>query len=82
MGAAHLSGADLTGADIEGVSLKDAVGTDTAIWTNVTWAHVTCPDGSKSDDHVAGCFSALIDKTAPTASPVVSPAGGPTVRSP
>jgi Pentapeptide repeats (8 copies) len=82
---ADLTGADLTntilnlthfgGANLSGANLSGAVGTDPANFSDVTWSNTTCPDGSNSDNHVAGCFSALSDTTPPTASPVASPSG-------
>jgi len=51
---ADLRGADLTGADLTGTTVTAA---DTA---GATWSDTTCPDGSNSDVHVAGCFSLRI----------------------
>jgi uncharacterized protein YjbI with pentapeptide repeats len=65
----NLTGADLTGADLTSANLTKADLTTAnltgatvagATWTSVTWSGTTCPDGSNSDSHVAGCFSASL----------------------
>jgi uncharacterized protein YjbI with pentapeptide repeats len=57
----YLAGANLTGANLYQDSSLVAADTPGAIWR-----HTKCPDGTNSDQHVKGCFSAL-DTTPPTA---------------
>jgi uncharacterized protein YjbI with pentapeptide repeats len=57
---ANLTLANLTGAVITGANLQ-----------GVIWLHTTCPDGSNSDEYVAGCLSAL-DTAPPVANPAIN----------
>jgi len=66
----QLADADLTSANVNGANLQytDMTGSVVtgATFANATWVHVTCPDGTNSDSHVDGCFSAK-DTTPPSA---------------
>ena len=57
---ANLTSANLTGATITSADLSGAI-----------WLHTTCPDGSDSDEYVAGCLSAL-DTAPPVATPAIN----------
>lgn len=66
--SANFSGATLTGTDFDYSNLTraslDQASVSGATFLGVVWSHTTCPDGSNSDKHVKGCFSAL-DTTPP-----------------
>lgn len=68
--AANLTGANLTSANLTDASLDNAAVTSSTVFTSVTWLNTTCPDGSNSNAHDAGCFTAL-DTTPPVADPEV-----------
>jgi uncharacterized protein YjbI with pentapeptide repeats len=77
--SADLTGADLTGADLTDGELASANLTDASLdnatttsadFTGVTWLNTTCPDGSNSNAHDAGCFSPL-DTSPPVADPEI-----------
>jgi len=70
LGTADLTGADLTGANLTSANLKGATLTGATL-TGVTWSNTTCPDGTNSDKHVAGCLTPL-DTTPPKAHPVIT----------
>lgn len=76
--SADLTSADLTSASLSGANLTDADLDDAittgADFTGVTWSGTTCPDGSNSNAHDSGCFSAL-DTTPPAASPELMSGG-------
>ncbi len=72
---ADLSGADLSDANLSGASF---VYTDlrnanmSGAQTNAaSWIDTTCPDGTNSSQHVAGCFTAF-DTMPPSATPAVT----------
>jgi uncharacterized protein YjbI with pentapeptide repeats len=56
---ADLANADLTTANLTKANLAGATITG-AKWAGVIWSGTTCPDGTNSDAHVAGCFSARL----------------------
>lgn len=62
---ANFDGADLVDTDLDGATVTGAT------FASVFWLGVTCPDGSKADKYVAGCFSTL-DLTPPNAHPVIT----------
>jgi uncharacterized protein YjbI with pentapeptide repeats len=81
---AYLDGGNLSHLDLSGLDFDDAylVSTDFS-YANLTgatlagtqgpsiWLDTTCPDGSNSNKHVAGCLSGL-DTTPPKAQPVIT----------
>lgn len=67
---ADLNNADLTSANLTGADLTSAT-TSGATFTGAVWSATICPDGSSSDAHVAGCFSAL-DTAPPSAAPAIT----------
>lgn len=71
---ADLSGASLTSASLTGTNLDGATVTGTD-FTGVTWSDTTCPDGSNSNAHDSGCFSAL-DNAPPTSTPSLETGSG------
>jgi uncharacterized protein YjbI with pentapeptide repeats len=64
LASANLTSADFEDANLTNASLAGATITG-ATFPGATWSNTTCPDGSNSDKHVAGCFSPL-DTTPPT----------------
>ncbi len=71
---ADLSGASLTSANLTGTNLDGATVTG-ADFTGATWLNTTCPDGSNSNKHDSGCFSAL-DTEPPTSTPTLLTGSG------
>ncbi|MGO8958907.1 MAG: pentapeptide repeat-containing protein [Streptosporangiaceae bacterium] len=65
--SADLTNATLTSANLTGANLDNATTTGATL-TGVTWYNTICPDGSNSNAHDSGCFSAL-DLTPPVAHP-------------
>ena len=83
LGSTDLTSANLSSADLTNTSLANANLTGTnlrhdtvtgADFTGVTWSDTRCPDGSNSNAHDSGCFSAL-DTAPPVASPSLLSAG-------
>jgi len=77
---ANLSGANLSGASLSYTNLSyanltnanlDDAGYTGGTFAGVLWDNTTCPDGSNSNDHVNGCFTAL-GTPLPEAAPVVT----------
>jgi uncharacterized protein YjbI with pentapeptide repeats len=64
----NLDGADFTSVNLEGADLANAT-TAGATFSGDTWYYTVCPDGTSSNNHVAGCFSPL-DR--PQAAPAVT----------
>lgn len=67
--SANLTSASLAKANLTSANLDNATITGTD-FTGVTWLGTTCPDGSDSNAHDSGCFSAL-DTTPPVADPTI-----------
>ncbi len=67
---ANLANANLNFATLHGTDLKGATLTG-ATFTGTAWLDATCPDGSNSNKHAAGCTSPL-DTTPPVAAPAVT----------
>jgi uncharacterized protein YjbI with pentapeptide repeats len=69
LSSATLTGVDMSGANLTRANLLDAQ-TSGTVFTDVTWADTTCPDGTNSNSYVDGCFGTPI--TPPAADPAVS----------
>jgi len=62
--SANFDGADLAGATFnDGTNLTGATFSGADL-SGTSWSDTTCPDGTNSDKHIDGCFSAL-DTTPP-----------------
>lgn len=68
LSSAILTGANMSGDNLTKANLRSAQITGT-VFTHVTWADTTCPDGTNSSTHVAGCFSSPIYQISAVAMP-------------